>query len=68
MRTLVSTARLPRLAELGFIRKMCSDEGQRVNVVIVDQDGEEHACSAVEGTDVLQVAWDHGIEMEGQSI
>ena len=49
---------------MGGARPRCT-AAQQVSVKFIDQDGTEHHCSAPEGTDLLQVAWDHGIEMEG---
>ena len=45
-------------------RTMCSAP-QSVTVTFIDQDGDEIVCTGTEGTDLLQLAWDNDIEVEG---
>ena len=53
-----------RFAASADKRTMCSAP-QSVTVTFIDQDGDEIVCTGAEGTDLLQLAWDNDIEVEG---
>merc|ERR1711959_293404 len=60
--------RMPRRAQpLGAVarpRKLCAAAKQQVTVTIVEE-GEEKTCTASVGTNLLDLAWDNDVDLEG---